>query len=115
MSNSIASSTDRSNALKKFDQMYSLGVRDFAIFFDDTSAESVDNQISYLNFLTTEFVNKHDDVAPMIVCPTQYNRGWSSGDYLSKMGSQPDPGIRIMWTGNSVVDMIDKADCAWSR
>ena len=114
-SNSIASSTDRSNALKKFDQMYSLGVRDFAIFFDDISAESVDNQISYLNFLTTEFVNKHDDVAPMIVCPTQYNRGWSSGDYLSKMGSQLDPGIRIMWTGNSVVDMIDKADCAWFK
>lgn len=90
-SNSIASSTDRSNALKKFDQMYSLGVRDFAIFFDDISAESVDNQISYLNFLTTEFVNKHDDVAPMIVCPTQYNRGWSSGDYLSKWAASSIP------------------------
>lgn len=112
-SNSITSAEDKSKALEKFNQMYDLGVRAFAIFFDDISAKSVDDQIAYLNFLTDEFVNKHGDVEQLIVCPTQYNKLWSGGDYLPKMGKGLYPGIRIMWTGNSVVDMIDKEDCTW--
>ncbi len=112
-SNSITSDSDKAKALAKFEQMYNLGVRAFSIFFDDISAESVNSQVSYLNYLTDEFVNKKSDVEPMIVCPTQYNRGWSSGNYLSTMGSGLYPEIKIMWTGNSVVDMIQKADCDW--
>lgn len=112
-SNSISTDADRQKALAKFEQMYGLGVRDYAIFFDDINANSVDDQISYLNFLTDNFVRKHDDVGSLIVCPTQYNRAWSGGDYLSKMGKGLYPEIRIMWTGNSVCDMIDRADCEW--
>ncbi len=114
-SNSITSDSDRKKALAKFEQMYNLGVRAFSIFFDDISAESVNSQVSYLNFLTDEFVNKKPDVEPMIVCPTQYNKAWSSGNYLSTMGNGLYPEIRIMWTGNSVVDMIQKNDCDWFR
>lgn len=113
--NSIATEDDRSKALTKFELMYDMGIRDFAVFFDDISAESVDNQISYLNFLTDKFVRAHNDISEMIVCPTQYNKAWSGGDYLSKMGSKLYPGIRIMWTGNSVVDMIQKEDCDWFK
>lgn len=114
-SNSIASDADKKKALAKFEQMYGLGVRAFAIFFDDISAESVNNQVTYLNYLTDEFVNKKGDVEQMIVCPTQYNRAWSGGTYLSTMGNGLYPGIKIMWTGNSVVDMIQKADCDWFK
>lgn len=114
-SNSITSTEDKQKALDKFGQMYDLGVRAFAIFFDDISAKSVDDQIAYLNFLTDEFVKKHDDVEALIVCPTQYNKLWSGGDYLPKMGKGLYPDIRIMWTGNSVIDMIDKADCDWFK
>ncbi|MDE7388709.1 MAG: beta-N-acetylglucosaminidase domain-containing protein, partial [Muribaculaceae bacterium] len=112
-SNSIASDSDRKKALDKFEQMYGLGVRAFSIFFDDISAESVNNQVSYLNFLTDNFVNKKPDVEPLIVCPTQYNKSWSSGSYLSTMGKGLYPEIKIMWTGNSVVDMIQKEDATW--
>lgn len=114
-SNAIASDSDKKKALEKFEQMYGLGVRAFAIFFDDISAESVNNQVTYLNYLTDEFVNKKGDVEQMIVCPTQYNRSWSSGTYLSTMGTGLYPGIKIMWTGNSVVDMIQKSDCDWFK
>lgn len=114
-SNSISSDSDKQKALDKFEQMYGLGVRAFAIFFDDISAESVNNQVSYLNFLTDEFVNKKPDVEPLVVCPTQYNKSWSSGTYLSTMGTGLYPDIKIMWTGNSVVDMIQKADCDWFK
>lgn len=112
-SNSIETKDDRAKALKKFKQMYDLGVRDFAIFFDDISAKSVDAQIDYLNFLDREFVKKHSDVGNLIVCPTMYNKAWSGGDYLYKMGTQLNPDIEIMWTGNTVCDMINVEDCQW--
>ena len=49
-----------------------------------------------------EFVHKHPDVAPLILCPTQYNKSWSGGSYLSDLGTTMDKDIRIMWTGATV-------------
>ncbi len=112
-SNSIETAEDRAKALEKFAQMYDLGVRNFAIFFDDISAKSVDSQIDYLNFLDREFVKKHPGTGNLIVCPTMYNKAWSGGDYLNKMGTRLNPDIEIMWTGNSVCDMINTPDCQW--
>lgn len=112
-SNSIETPEQRTQALRKFEQMYGLGVRNFAIFFDDISAKSVDTQIDYLNFLDREFVKKHSDVGPLVVCPTIYNRAWNSGNYLNKMGTGLNPDIEIMWTGNSVCDFINVEDCQW--
>ncbi len=100
-------------AKEKLQQMYDLGVRRFAIFFDDIEAESVDAQIAYMNYLNREFVKTHDDVGTLIVCPTQYNQAWSHGDYLSKTGSGLDPDIEIMWTGAGVVDMQQKTSAEW--
>lgn len=112
-SNSIETADDRKKALDKFAQMYDLGVRNFAIFFDDISAKSVDTQIDYLNFLDREFVKKHGDTGNLIVCPTIYNKAWSGGDYLNKMGTGLNSDIEMMWTGNSVCDMINVLDCQW--
>lgn len=112
-SNSIVSAEDRDLALKKFVKMYELGVRAFAVFFDDIEAESVDAQIAYVNFLTEEFVEKHDDVDPLIVCPTQYACARANGDYLPKMGAGLKPDVRIMFTGQDVVNMIDRDVCEW--
>ena len=111
--NAIESDADRRMALEKFEQMYGLGVRSFAIFFDDISDESVDSQISYMNFLTDEFVRRHDDVEPLTVCPTQYSRLFAKGDYLPEMGKGLYPEIRVMWTGNAVIDMVDGKGCEW--
>lgn len=112
-SNSIVTEDDRASALAKFNQLYDLGVRCFAVFFDDIAAESVESQIDYLNFLTDNFVKVKGDVEPLTVCPTIYNKAWASGDYLKKMGKGLYDGINIMWTGNSVVDMIQKEDTDW--
>lgn len=112
-SNAIETEADKARALAKFQQMYDLGVRNFSIFFDDISAKSVDSQIAYLNFLDKEFVKTHPGVGPLVVCPTQYNQAWSGGDYLTKMGRGLNDDIAIMWTGATVCDMIDEADCQW--
>lgn len=101
--------------IEKFELMYGLGVRTFAVFFDDIRGEGTraDKQAELMNHLTDEFVRRHEGVDPLIMCPTQYNRNWSHGDYLSTLGTEMYPEVQIMWTGNSVVDMIEENDMKW--
>lgn len=106
---------DSVNVANKLEKMYDLGIRTFAVFFDDVWGEGArgDKQAGLLNYLTDVFVRKHHDVDPLIMCPSQYNKGWSHGDYLNTLGTQMYPEVRIMWTGNSVVDMIEANDMEW--
>ena len=103
---------DRQNLLNKFESMYQLGVRGFAVFFDDISGEGTkaDKQAELLNFLDEQFVKVKGDVAPLIMCPTEYNKSWSNieGEYLTTLGEKLNQGIQIMWTGDRVVATIDK-------
>ena len=101
--------------VKKLNLMYDLGIRTFAVFFDDIGGEGArgEKQAGLMNYLTDAFVRKHKDVEPLIICPTQYNKAWSGGDYLSTLGTKMYPEVRIMWTGNSVVDMIERNDMEW--
>lgn len=108
---------DRAALLHKFKLMYDLGIRSYAVFFDDISGEGTNpsQQASLLNYLHQEFVAVKDDVQPLIMCPTEYNKGWSNpkGNYLETLGKELDPSIRIMWTGNSVVSDIDQETMDW--
>ena len=99
----------------KFEKMYQLGVRSYAVFFDDIGGIGTDarNQAKMMNYLTTEFVNKKSDVDPLILCPTQYNQAYAGGDYLTVLGSEMDASVRVMWTGKSVVRMIDAETMTW--
>ena len=107
---------DRASSIQKLEWMYELGVRAFAIFFDDifgAEQSKGEKQAEYMNFLNREFVQKHPDVAPLILCPTEYNKGWAGKVYLPALGRTMDKDIRIMWTGATVVDMINKSDMDW--
>lgn len=108
---------DRTALLHKFELMYDLGIRSYAVFFDDISGEGTNpsQQAGLLNYLHNAFVKVKDDVKPLIMCPTEYNKGWSNpkGNYLETLGKELDPSIRIMWTGNSVVSDIDQETMDW--
>ncbi len=108
---------DRNALLHKFELMYDLGIRSYAVFFDDISGEGTNpsQQAGLLNFLHNKFVKVKNDVKPLIMCPTEYNKGWSNveGGYLKTLGTELDPSIRIMWTGNTVVSDIDKPTMEW--
>lgn len=108
---------DRDNLIHKFESMYALGVRAFAVFFDDIFGEGTkaDKQAELLNYIDDNFVAKKKDVAPLVMCPTEYNKGWSNikGGYLPTLGEKLNKDIEIMWTGNTVVATIDKPDMAW--
>lgn len=103
---------DRTLLLQKFESMYQLGVRGFAVFFDDISGEGTKagKQAELLNYIDDNFVKVKKDVAPLVMCPTEYNKSWANveGGYLTTLGDQLNKGIEIMWTGNRVIATIDK-------
>ena len=108
---------DRDHLMAKFEVMYQLGVRSFAVFFDDIWGEGTkaDKQAALLNNIDDNFVKAKKDVAPLILCPTEYNKGWANEEkgYLRTLGKELNEGIEVMWTGNSVVACIDKPTMEW--
>lgn len=103
---------DRDLLMEKFESMYRLGIRAFAVFFDDISGEgtSAEKQVELLNDIYHNFVKVKGDVAPLLMCPTEYNRLWTKleGGYLATLDGKLHPDIGILWTGDKVVACIDK-------
>ena len=98
---------DYQNLLNKFESMYQLGVRAFAIHFDDISGEGTHpiKQTDLMNRLNEEFVKEKGDVEPMIVCPTDYTRLWANPTErgsLVRYGENLDPSVDVFWTGDAV-------------
>lgn len=108
---------DRRLLIAKLESMYNLGVRSFAVFFDDISGEGTDPhlQADLLNYIDRHFVKAKPDVTPLVMCPTEYNRSWSNpkGNYLTTLGEKLDPSIQIMWTGDKVVADIKEESMEW--
>ena len=108
---------DRDILLAKFEKMYQLGVRSFAVFFDDISGEGTNpqKQAELLNYIDENFVQTKPDVTPLIMCPTEYNKSWSNpkGNYLTTLGEKLNPSIQIMWTGDRVVSDITRDGISW--
>ena len=103
---------DRNKLMQKLESMYQLGVRGFAVFFDDIAGEGAnpDKQVELLNYVNRHFVQAKPDVAPLIMCPTIYNKAWVKREpqYLPTLGNGLDPDIRVMWTGDRVVTTITR-------
>ena len=99
---------DYNNLVGKFNDMYDLGVRSFAIFFDDISGIGADSrrQTELLNRLTEEFVKEKGDVANLMICPTDYTELWANPDtekgQLAIYGQTLNPDVEVFWTGEVV-------------
>lgn len=108
---------DRDYLVAKLEKMYELGVRSFAVFFDDIWGEGTkaDKQAELLNYVDDHFIKSKPDVSPLVMCPTEYNRAWANDEkgYLRTLGTKMNRSIEIMWTGNSVVHCIDRESQEW--
>lgn len=109
---------DYAALVAKFENMYALGVRAFAIFFDDISGDGANpyRQVELLNRLGEEFVKVKGDVAPLIICPTDYNRSWANPTgrgSLAVYGRELDPSVRVFWTGDYVCSDLTPATLEW--
>ena len=96
--------------LNKLDSMYNIGVRDFAIFFDDLSGEqSGTNQANFLNKLQNALDKKYVDIYPLITVPTQYTRNKMIDEdgnikkYTLEFSSLLNKNIIVLYTGDEVV------------
>ncbi|MBQ3044077.1 MAG: beta-N-acetylglucosaminidase domain-containing protein [Alistipes sp.] len=109
---------DYNNLLSKFESMYELGVRAFAIHFDDISGEGANplKQTELLNRLNEEFVAAKRDVASLIVCPTDYTRLWANPTErgsLVRYGETLHPSIDVFWTGDAVCSNMTTSTMEW--
>ena len=109
---------DYAALVAKFENMYALGVRAFAIFFDDISGDGANpyRQVELLNRLGEEFVKVKGDVAPLIICPTDYNRSWANPTErgsLAVYGRELDSSVRVFWTGDYVCSDLTPSTLEW--
>ena len=101
---------DFQSMLYKLDSMYNIGIRDFAIFFDDLVGEqSGKNQANFLNRLQTSLNKKYSDIYPLITVPTEYTRNWMIDDegkittYTQEFSTLLSKEIIVLYTGDKVV------------
>ncbi|MGL5380933.1 beta-N-acetylglucosaminidase domain-containing protein [Clostridium sp.] len=103
-----AGEADFQALMNKCESLYQMGVRSFAIYFDDISDKSGVKQANVLNRFNDEFVKAKGDVKPLITVPTEYDTfGMGTpgniSKYTSDFSSTLDKDIMVMWTGNVVV------------
>jgi len=111
---------DRDSLVAKFEMMYGLGVRGFAVFFDDIEGAGTDprRQTDLLNYLNRHFVSRKGDVAPLAVCPTEYSRSWINpreGGANDIYGRTLDPDINVFYTGDAVCSDMTAETLAFMR
>lgn len=94
--------------IDKAQSMYDMGVRSFAIYFDDIADRSGDKQANVLNQFNERFIKTHEDVKPLITVPTEYfysgmMQNGNKSPYTAAFSENLDKDIQVMWTGNEVV------------
>lgn len=100
--------------IRKLDAMYEIGVRDFAIFFDDLKDDKGRHhedgklQAEFLNRVQKNLRERYKDVAPLIMVPTEYFyedmvKGDGLKPYTKHLAENLDPRIVVLYTGRGVV------------
>ena len=118
--------------LDKMEAMYRIGVRSFAIFFDDLKddkgrhREDGKLQAEFLNRVQDTFHSRHKDIVPLITVPTEYFYadmidGNKVKNYTRDFSENLDEKIVVMYTGDEVVcpgisnEQLDAANKVYNR
>ena len=101
---------DFKSLLYKLDSMYNIGIRDFAIFFDDLNGkQNGKNHANFLNRLQDALIQKYVDIYPLITVPTQYTRNSMIDEYgnikvyTKEFSTLLNKNIIVLYTGDHVV------------
>jgi hyaluronoglucosaminidase len=69
-----------------------------------------------MNILNDDFVKVKGDVAPLIVCPTDYTRLWANPTERGSLviyGNELNPSIDVFWTGDAVCSDMTPSTMEW--
>ncbi|MFC4025087.1 beta-N-acetylglucosaminidase domain-containing protein [Oceanobacillus longus] len=121
-----ADNSDFDLLLDKADELWDLGVRDFAILLDDIFLEmnceidedmfgdepspSASAQAYLLNKFQEEFIETHEGANRLITVPTEYYQEGTSV-YREQFAELVDPSVLVYWTGIGITtDTITNED-----
>ena len=93
---------DLMNLINKCQQLYDLGVRDFAIFLDDIGSRDAAGHAQMLNDFQEQFIKTHAGCSDLIAITPEYFWDYV-GTYTYTFAANIDPDILLMWTGNGVL------------
>lgn len=102
---------DFQSAIKKLEQLYTLGVRQFGVLFDDlVGIPNGLQQAAFINRIDTEFIKAHHDIRPLITVGTRYCEAWgpSMTEYFKPFVETLHSDVEIMWTGAATMSNISK-------
>ncbi|WP_327696077.1 beta-N-acetylglucosaminidase domain-containing protein [Streptomyces sp. NBC_00459] len=114
-----SSAADVRALVAKFESLYAIGVRSFAVPLDDISYTAwncpADDQrfgtgggaagtaqSTLLNAVVKDFVSAHDDVTPLEMVPTEYS-DLTGSPYKTALRERLDPSVVVEWTGVGVI------------
>lgn len=104
--NSDPYETKLERLFQKFQQLYDVGVRKFAILNDDFGEGSLADVVQLLNDVTRRFLVPKE-CKNLTYCMEGYNKGWALGGY-GQYGQEMeamkdvDPSVDLFWTGDDV-------------
>lgn len=110
--------TDLQELADRFEQLWSIGVRQFVIAWDDVAGQftcaqdqqtygtdpvpTAAAQTSVVNYIQQHFIDSHPGAKPLITVPTQYS-GTQASAYRTRFDTLLAPSAQIYWTGPAVV------------
>jgi hyaluronoglucosaminidase len=115
-----SSASDLNTLIAKLQSIWDIGVRAFAIPFDDINygqwncsadqaafgspgpADAAKAQVHVLNAVQRDFIDTHPGTAPLEFVPTEYYNTTAS-PYKQVIASTLDPKVIVEWTGEGVV------------
>lgn len=99
-------------AVNKLEAMYGIGIKRFAVFFDDIKSKDAHEQAAFVHGVDENFVKRHNDIAPLIIVPTEYYSACMDPDgYTGQIASKLDKENIVLYTGKGVVcQSIDSKD-----
>lgn len=94
--------------LKKFEQLYKAGVRQFGVLGDDVGQLNKDIVVKMMQEVS-KWAKAKGDVYDTVFCPAGYNHSWQ-GDYseLNKYDKEFPEDIKIFWTGEAVCQPVEQ-------
>lgn len=99
--------SDRQAMLKKLQVMYDMGVRSFALLFDDIPSKDAAGQAEFANWLNQGFIKNHRGCKQLILVPTEYflkdmEEKGEEKEYTHTLAQTLDKDIMVLHTGEEV-------------